>query len=69
MSLNYAITLVHDLQLQNVNFDHDSKVVDYFHRGRHDIAEFRSIISLKTNLGAFSKNVKFIVFTFTKLLC
>jgi len=56
-------TLVHDLHLN------DSKVVDYFHIGRHDIAEFRSILSLKTNLRVFSKNVKFIVFTFTKLSC
>ena len=41
MGLHHAIHWVHELQLQNVDFEVDSKrVADYFNRGNGDITEF-----------------------------
>jgi ribonuclease HI len=41
LGLYYAIRWVHELQLQNVDFEVDSKrVADYFNRSKGDITEF-----------------------------
>jgi len=45
LGLHHAIRWVHELQLQNVDFEVDSKrVADYFNRGNGDITEFGVIM-------------------------
>jgi hypothetical protein len=63
LDLYYAITRVNHLRLQNVDFRLDSKkVVDNFHRVRHDIIEFESILKackIYCNLHLQNSHVKF----------
>jgi len=43
--LYHAIRWIHELQLTNVDFEVDSKIVaDYFNKGRGDVTEFSSIM-------------------------
>jgi len=45
LGLFYAIRWAHELRLQNVNFEVDSKrVADYFNRSNRDITEFGNIM-------------------------
>ena len=45
LGLHHAISWVHELQLQNVEFEVDSnRVADYFNRGNGDITEFGVIM-------------------------
>jgi hypothetical protein len=45
LGLYHAIRWIHELQLENVDFEVDSKrVADYFNKGRGDVTEFGSIM-------------------------
>lgn len=45
MGLLHVINLVHDLQLSNVDFELDMKiVVDYFNNGNNNITKFGTIL-------------------------
>jgi ribonuclease HI len=51
LGLYHAIGWVHELQLENVDFEVDSKsVVDYFNKGRGDVTEFGSIMDSSIQL-------------------
>jgi len=45
LELLHAINWVHDLQINNIDFELDANiVVDYFNNGNHNIIEFGTIL-------------------------